>query len=74
LQIMSPYNTYQVAGLPPTPIAAPGRTSLLAALHPADGDALYFVADGSGGHVFSASLTTHNRHVAQLRRLRAKGK
>ncbi|TNJ35841.1 endolytic transglycosylase MltG [Arenimonas terrae] len=68
----TPYNTYTRAGLPPTPIAMPGRAALMAAAQPADGDALYFVARGDGSHVFSASLAEHNRAVAchQLRRCR----
>jgi UPF0755 protein len=70
LQDATPYNTYSIFGLPPTPIALPGRDAIRAALHPADGDALYFVARGDGSHVFSATLTEHNRAVAryQLRR------
>ncbi len=66
LQTDTPYNTYTRAGLPPTPIAMPGKAALLAATHPAQGDALYFVAvgDGSGRHVFSASLAEHNAAVA----------
>jgi UPF0755 protein len=61
------YNTYRNAGLPPGPICAPGLASLLAALHPADTDALYFVADGSGGHVFSRTLAEHVRNVQNAR-------
>jgi UPF0755 protein len=68
----TPYNTYTRAGLPPTPIAMPGRAALMAAAQPAPGDTLYFVARGDGSHVFSASLAEHNRAVAchQLRRCR----
>lgn len=59
----TPYNTYTRRGLPPTPIALPGAGALEAAVHPAAGDALYFVADGQGGHVFSRTLDEHNRAV-----------
>ena len=59
----TPYNTYTRAGLPPTPIALPGRAALRAALHPAPGDSLYFVAKGDGGHWFSATLDEHNQAV-----------
>jgi UPF0755 protein len=69
----TPYNTYTRAGLPPTPIALPGRDAIHASLHPEPSDSLYFVAvgDGSGGHYFSATLDEHNRAVARyLQRLR----
>lgn len=66
----TPYNTYLKPGLPPTPIAMVGREALHAALHPADGDSLYFVARGDGTHVFSRTLDEHNRAVRdfQLKR------
>ena len=59
----TPYNTYTRPGLPPTPIALPGKPALLAALHPAPGNELYFVARGDGGHVFASTLEEHNRNV-----------
>jgi UPF0755 protein len=59
----SPYNSYLEKGLPPTPIALPGRDAVRAVLHPADGDSLYFVAKGDGSHHFSATLAEHNRAV-----------
>lgn len=59
----TPWNTYTRAGLPPTPIAMPGRASLLAAVQPDTTRALYFVANGHGGHVFSETLEEHNRQV-----------
>jgi UPF0755 protein len=63
----TPYNTYTRKGLPPTPIAMPGVDALNAAVKPKDGDALYFVAvgDGSGRHIFSATLSEHNAAVAR---------
>ena len=62
----TPYNTYVNAGLPPTPIAMVGREALRAALHPAAGDSLYFVARGDGTHVFSRTLDEHNRAVREF--------
>jgi UPF0755 protein len=59
----TPYNTYTRGGLPPTPIALPGREAIHAVLHPASGDSLYFVAKGDGGHAFSPTLDEHNRAV-----------
>jgi UPF0755 protein len=63
LEADTPYNTYTRDGLPPTPIALPGAPALEATLHPASGDALYFVARGDGSHEFSATLDEHNRAV-----------
>jgi UPF0755 protein len=69
LSIDSPYNSYRYEGLPPTPIACPGRASLNAVLHPDSTAALYFVADGTGRHAFAESLDDHNRNVTKLRQL-----
>ncbi len=65
LQFDSPYNTYRYSGLPPGPIAAPGRASLAAAVAPADVSYLYFVSRNDGSHVFASTLDEHNRNVHQ---------
>lgn len=65
LRTPTPYNTYRINGLPPTPIASPGRAALVAALNPAEGNSLYFVAKGDGSHQFSSTLEAHNRAVRQ---------
>lgn len=65
----SPYNTYVIPGLPTGPIANPGRDALAAVMHPAVSDDLYFVANGTGGHAFAATLDAHNRNVSLWRDL-----
>jgi len=66
LRADTPYNTYTRHGLPPTPIAMPGLASLKAAAHPANGEAMFFVANGQGGHTFSSTLEEHNEAVRAL--------
>lgn len=74
LRTKSPYNTYVVKGLPPGPIANPGRAALEAALQPEDTKAIFFVANGKGGHAFSETLAEHNRNVKKWRQFLKKQK
>ena len=67
LQKHTPYNTYRIDGLPPTPIANPGRAAIEAVLNPAETSDLYFVADGTGGHAFAETLAGHRKNVARWR-------
>ena len=66
LQTKTPYNTYKIPALPPTPIAMSGANSIEAAVHPADTKALFFVADGTGGHVFNETVEEHNKAVRKF--------
>lgn len=74
LKIDSPYNTYKNVGLPPGPIANPGREAINAVLNPEENDYLFFVADGSGGHVFAKSLKEHEANVKKWRKFRKENK
>lgn len=69
IETTTPYNTYRINGLPPGPIANPGRAALEAVLNPEQTDKLFFVADGSGGHAFAATLDEHNRNVKNWRKI-----
>jgi UPF0755 protein len=69
IQRLTPYNTYQIDGLPPTPIGNPGRAAMEAVANPARHRELFFVADGTGGHAFAETLEQHNRNVANWRRI-----
>ena len=71
LRAETPYNTYVIAGMPPTPIANPGRASLMAAANPDETPYIFFVADGTGGHAFAVTLDEHNRNVAVWRQIEA---
>ena len=69
LNAATPYNTYVIAGLPPTPICNPGKDSIAAVLQPENSNDLYFVANGTGGHVFTTSIVEHQKNVARWRQI-----
>ena len=71
LRAETPWNTYVIDGLPPTPIANPGRAAIEAAVNPDDTSLIFFVADGTGGHAFAETLDEHNRNVARWRQIEA---
>ncbi|MEE4121179.1 MAG: endolytic transglycosylase MltG [Paracoccaceae bacterium] len=71
LRAATPWNTYVIEGLPPTPIANPGRESIAATLNPVESDYIFFVADGTGGHAFAVTLAEHNENVARWRAIEA---
>jgi UPF0755 protein len=71
LRGVTPWNTYVIEGLPPTPIANPGKVAIEAALNPDTTEYIFFVADGTGGHAFATNLTDHNRNVARWREIEA---
>jgi UPF0755 protein len=68
MRFNSPYNTYTHTGLPPGPIANPGKSSMEAAMHPAQSDYYYFVADAQGHHRFARTIEEHNKNVAAYRK------
>ena len=74
LAAATPYNTYVIVGLPPTPICNPGRDSIAAVLNPANSDDLFFVADGTGGHAFAATMREHLKNVARWRTIERREK
>ncbi|MEM9318309.1 MAG: endolytic transglycosylase MltG [Pseudomonadota bacterium] len=71
LDTVTPWNTYQIDGLPPTPIANPGQAAIEAALNPDESEFVFFVADGTGGHAFAVTLAEHNENVARWRQIEA---
>lgn len=71
LRAETPWNTYVISGLPPTPIANPGREAIFAAVNPDETDYIFFVADGTGGHAFAQTLAEHNQNVARWREIEA---